>query len=100
MKRCILEGTRIWQGDPEAKDTYVDFKGSFRTEGTGRVFLRISADSNYTVWVNGQVAGFSGCADYPDFRRFDRIAPDESDHVRQPPTVFCFLTFTKERISF
>ena len=49
MKRCILEGTRIWQGDPEAKDTYVDFKGSFRTEGTGRVFLRISADSNYTV---------------------------------------------------
>ena len=73
MKRCILEGTRIWQGDPAAKDTYVDFKGSFRTEGTGRVFLRISADSNYTVWVNGQVAGFSGCADYPDFRRFDRI---------------------------
>ena len=73
MKRCILEGTRIWQGDPAAKDTYVAFKGSFRTEGTGRVFLRISADSNYTVWVNGQVAGFSGCAAPPHFRRLDRI---------------------------
>lgn len=69
----ILKGKKIWQGDVKAKDTYVDFKAEFNAERNKKVLLRISCDSNYTVYINGKIAGFAQCADYPHYRNYDEI---------------------------
>ena len=69
----ILKGKKIWQGDVKSKDTYVDFRAEFGTKRNKRVFLRVSCDSNYTVYINGKIAGFAQCADYPHYRNYDEI---------------------------
>ena len=70
----ILKGTKIWCGDENAKDVYADFNGQFTAEKGGeKIYLRVSCDSNYTVWVNGNLAGFAACADYPERRNYDKI---------------------------
>lgn len=69
----ILRGKKIWKGDATTKDVYVDFVSEFKTEEKGRVYLRISCDSNYTAYVNGKIAGFAQCADYPHYRNFDKL---------------------------
>ena len=70
----VLKGTKIWKGDVKAKDTYVDFKCEFKTaDNNQKVYLRISCDSNYSVWINGTLAGFAACADYPEHRNYDKI---------------------------
>ena len=69
----VLQGTKIWHGDVTAKDTYVDFKGTFRVVRYGKVFLRVSCDSNYVVKINGMVVGAAACADYPWYRNYDEI---------------------------
>lgn len=67
----LLKGVKIWNGKVNAKDTYVDFKGKFNAFGGEKIFLRISCDSNYTVYLNGRLAGFAACADYPWYRNYD-----------------------------
>ena len=69
----ILQGIKIWHGDATAKDVYVDFKGTFKPMNSGKVILRMSCDSNYVVKINGMVAGFAACADYPRYRNYDEI---------------------------
>lgn len=69
----MLRGTKIWQSNINAKDVYVDFLGDFSVSGNSKVFLRISCDSAYTVWVNGELAAFGACADYPQYRNFDKV---------------------------
>ena len=70
----VLKGTKIWKGDVKAKDAYVDFKCEFKTaDNNQKVYLRISCDSNYSVWINGTLAGFAACADYPEHRNYDKI---------------------------
>ena len=60
-----LKGTRIWCGDPEEKDSYADFKGTFAWNGTGKVMLRLSCDTIFEVFVNGKGAGFGNCSNFP-----------------------------------
>lgn len=77
----MLRGTKIWQSNVNVKDVYVDFLGDFCVDGKGKVFLRISCDSAYTVWINGKLASFGACADYPEYRNFDKI--DISKHCQE-----------------
>lgn len=69
----ILKGKKIWKGDVKSKDVYVDFAAAFEVGERGRIYLRISCDSNYTAYVNGKIAGFAQCADYPHYRNFDKL---------------------------
>ncbi len=72
----VLKGKKIWQGDVKAADTYVEFRGDFKTFGLVRqekIFLRISCDSNYSAYINGKLVGFAQCADYPHYRNYDEI---------------------------
>ena len=50
MSAELLQGTKIWLGDVNAVDSYVDFKGVFVMGEKGKrgkkVILRISCDSN------------------------------------------------------
>ena len=60
----LKKGIWIWENTQPKADEYADFTDSFLYEG-GSVQLRISADSNYAVFVNEQLAGFGQYADFP-----------------------------------
>ncbi len=57
-------GIWIWENPAPKADEYADFSDSF-IYGSGTVKLRISSDSNYAVYVNGQLAAFGQYADFP-----------------------------------
>ena len=90
MSAELLKGTKIWLGDVNAVDSYVDFKGVFsmgEKEKRGKkVLLRISCDSNYSAYINGKLVGFAQCADYPHYRNYDEI--DVTGFCRKDKNVF------------
>lgn len=54
------------------KDVYVDFKDNFNVE-EGQTFLYVSCDSVFYCNINGKLASFSHCADYPDYKLYDKF---------------------------
>ena len=71
----------IWRQDEAGRDEFCDFLDTFTAEGEGRYTLRIAADSNYTVWMNGELCAFGQYADYPHYKVYDEI--DITDFVRK-----------------
>ncbi len=63
----------IWAEKPAEKDSYTDFISTFSCAENEQVFVRISADSDYTLWINGKLAGFGQYADYPSYKVGDTI---------------------------
>jgi len=61
----------IWL-QAEAPDTYADFISDFEYSG-GKAILRISADSNYAAYINGELAAFGQYADYPTRKIADEV---------------------------
>ena len=55
------------------KNVYVDFESDFTADKSGKIYLRISCDTNYTVWINDRVAAFAACSDYPQNRTYDLV---------------------------
>ena len=64
----MMKGKWIWaSNDDVVKDSYADFIGKFYADvNGGAVTLDIACDSIYSVQINGELAAFGGCADYPD----------------------------------
>lgn len=63
----------IWIDKNGAKDdSYAEFKTKFISHG-GNVKLKISSDSFCVAYVNGNLAFFTGCADYPHYKLYDEI---------------------------
>lgn len=61
-----LNGSWIWENSQPRFDEYADFSDSFLVKtANDPVVLRISADSNYAVYVNGSLAAFGQYADLP-----------------------------------
>ena len=64
----------IWvQNDPIEKDSYAEFIGGFHAETDGNVTLHIACDSIYNVEINGELAAFGACADYPHRKYYDSV---------------------------
>ena len=63
----------IWAADRVDKDEYAEFNASFKLSGEKNVLLKISCDGVYSVNVNGKLAAFSACADYPYYKFYDEI---------------------------
>ena len=63
----------IWADDKRAKgiNHYADFKDNFITN-KGQTTLYVSCDTAFCAYVNGKVAGFSLCADYPHYKLYDK----------------------------
>lgn len=60
----------IWiKNDKLQKDSYADFVGGFCVYD-GKVILSLTCDSNFTAWVNGKLAAFGECADYPHYKLY------------------------------
>ena len=61
----------IWENASPQKDEYADFRAGF-TAGSTTV-LRISADSNYAAYVNGELAAFGQYGDFPHYKVYDEV---------------------------
>lgn len=62
----------IWLGQTNEiqKDVYLDFEKKFDAK-KGKIKLRVSCDSIFCAYVNGKLASFSACADYPQYKCID-----------------------------
>ena len=81
MEKAIFTNAEwIWVNKPTASDEYGEFYTEFDYKG-GALELLISADSNYVVYINGELACFGQYADYPYDRVYDRIDVSEKAKV-------------------
>lgn len=62
----------IWKKDFEGWDLFCDFFRAFDYHG-GTVTLRLSADSNYALFINGQLVESGQYADYPHYKVYDEL---------------------------
>lgn len=67
------EAKWIWAQDVSGKDSYAEFVSEFGADAGLPVRLYLSCDSNYSAWVNGKLAGFGQCADFPHRKLYDKI---------------------------
>ncbi|MBO5295541.1 MAG: family 78 glycoside hydrolase catalytic domain [Clostridia bacterium] len=62
----------IWDSGEAYPDSYSRFFKTFESHG-GDISIELSCDSNYEMYVNGQLAGFGQYADYPYHKVYDTI---------------------------
>lgn len=62
----------IWASNAGLPDEYADFKAEFEYTG-GVLTLEISADTDYAVYLNGNLAAFGQYPDYPDRKIYDTV---------------------------
>ena len=81
MANVFQNATWIWRQGEVGRDEFCDFLDTVRIPDTGKRYtLRIAADSNYTVWMNGQLCTFGQYADYPNYKVYDEV--DITDCLR------------------
>ena len=74
MAQVFEKASWIWRQEEAGRDEFCDFLDSVAIPAEGkRYYLHISADSNYTVWMNGELCTFGQYADYPDYKIYDRV---------------------------
>lgn len=69
----------IWGKGITGSDTYCDFRESCFCDSTKKTVIRISADSNYALHINGQFVESGQYADYPNYKIYDEI--NISDYI-------------------
>lgn len=62
----------IWAKGVSGEDIYADFAGKFEYSGGGAQ-VRISADSNYALYINGEFVFAGQYADFPHYKVYDEI---------------------------
>ena len=74
MAHVFEKASWIWRQGEAGKDEFCDFLSTVKIPAErGRYFLRIASDSNYTVWMNGELCTFGQYADYPDYKIYDEV---------------------------
>ncbi len=63
----------IWCEEASGADSYAEFYTECEFANEGPVTLRISADSNYAVYINGMFADSGQYADFPHYKVYDEI---------------------------
>ena len=61
----------IWPKNEAGKDEYAEFYAEF--EACGKTVVRISADSDYTLYVNGKYLASNQYGDYEHYKIYDEI---------------------------
>ena len=59
MKLNFEKAEWIWENGAPSPDEYAEFKCAFLADGDKTASLEISADSDYTVYINGALAAFA-----------------------------------------
>ena len=70
----------IWLSRGESIDQYGEFYDSFDFSGK-QVSLRLSADANYAVYLNGVLIYSGQYPDFPHYKIYDEL--DVTAHCRQ-----------------
>ena len=69
----MLKSKWIWvKNDVVEKDSYAEFVANFSAKQGEKIELLIACDSVYNVEINGTLAAFGNCADYPHAKRYDK----------------------------
>ncbi len=81
----------IWVGRDSRRDwcQWVEFERAFRAGPTEAASLRITADTRYNVWLNGQWVGYGPNRSFPNRAYFDEY--DVSSLVREGENVLRVL---------
>lgn len=72
MNNCFDKSKWIWYKETDVNQ-YVDFRCDFNIDDTDEVYLHISIDSRYAVYVNGKFVPAFQYADYPEYKVYDSI---------------------------
>ena len=67
----------IWLANGETDDQYAEFCDRFVYQG-GKAEIRISADSNYTLFVNGRYIASGQYGDYEHYKIYDTVDLSEA----------------------
>ena len=62
----------IWLHNEKSSDEYAEFRDGFFAEN-GRSTIRISCDSDYTLWVNGVCAASGQYGDFEHYKIYDTV---------------------------
>lgn len=75
MEKAFAKAAWIWRQEAAGKDEFCDFVTTFTVDGNSRgpYTLSIASDSNYTLYLGGQMAAFGQYADYPTYKVYDRV---------------------------
>jgi len=73
MELIFKKAEWIWENGIAKPDEYAEFMCEFSPCGGKTQYLAISADSDYTVFINGKIADFGQYADYPDYKVGDKV---------------------------
>lgn len=74
----------VWPADAAAApNQYVELVQNFEAPATttAAIELAISADTDYAVWINGQLAGFGQWSNYPNDKTFDTLDVSKWTHA-------------------
>ena len=63
----------IWENTAPQNDEYAEFQANFTAAEGAKTVLRISADSAYAVYLNGELAAFGQYGDFPHYKVFDEV---------------------------
>ena len=80
MDNLFQNAKWIWCNSNPQKNEYGEFVDHFSYE-SGNVILRISADSNYATYINGELAAWGQYADFPYDKIYDEV--DITKYCRQ-----------------
>lgn len=65
----------IWTKE-ELEDSYVDFRDEFKAQETNGYSIRISCDTDYTLFINGKFVASNQYGDYEHYKIYDIINLD------------------------
>ena len=82
--------TWIWCNNSADLDEYAEFYDTFEYNG-GTVILRVSADSNYAFYMNGELCEFDQYTDFPYDKVYDEI--DITKHCKKGKNHAAFLVW-------
>ncbi len=80
----------IWVNDHPAADTYGEFFDTFVYNG-GKMTMQISADANYTLYINGIFVDSGQYPDFPYYKVFDKL--DVTKYCREGENTLALIVW-------
>ncbi len=76
---------------------YVRFQDQFESKKEDKVLAYICTDTNYELYINGTLAGFSQYADFPEEKMYDTY--DVTEYIKEGKNLISVLGYSQGRDS-
>ena len=87
----FINAKTIWYNNPLKRDDFADFAMSFDGTKNDKYTLEIHCDSDYNLFVNGELAAFGQYASYPQYRICDQL--DITPYVKEGKNNLCIIVW-------